>query len=80
MAMFDWWNSSLVFYGVLAFSLLNGSNALEAIGRTAAIFGLSVVYGNYIGNVNEPLNLGDAQKAIFPLVLLVIGAGLLKAD
>ena len=78
--MGDWWNSSLLMFGVLGISLLTGSDVFEAVGRTALLFGLMVADGNFIRKKNAPLNLTDASNYLFPLIQLVIGIGLLKPE
>lgn len=78
--MGDWWNSSLLMFGVLGISLLTGSDAFEAVGRTALLFGLMVADGNFIRKKNAPLNLTDASNYLFPLIQLLIGIGLLKPE
>lgn len=77
-SIMDWWHSALIVWSTLAYSLVDGSDVYEAVGRAAVVFGLMVIDYNFVRKQNAALNLTDATKVIFPLVQLVIGAGLLK--
>ena len=77
-AVMGWWHTALIVWSTLAYSLVDGSDVYEAAGRAAIVFGLVCVDYNFIRKQNAPLNLTNASLAIFPLIQLVIGAGLLK--
>ena len=63
----------------MAYSLaIDGVSVYESVGRAALIFGLIVVDFNYIRKQSDKLNLTDSAKILFPLIQLVIGAGLLQ--